>query len=312
MKELLKKSLWRGILLYVYVFLGGCLFYYIERKPERNQELSSRLLRELQRGFAVKYNISINESYFRRFAQKAFDAVHVGTKPDWGIFTGMTFTITTLTTIGYGHITPETSLGQLLTILYCLFGLPISLLTLKTFGEIVSRIVYRIVCVIEKRALCRERPTNIKLKSFFLTSILMFLTLCAGGLTQKYVEGWTFTEGLYAWFATLSTIGYGDYVPMWNLLKGKGNSLNGLWFLLYSLSLPSLAALSVVSGLLNSLVEALAEFRFHLTACYKNVKNKKRTCQGRQEELILRRVLLESYREARYKEGNIRPRSASV
>lgn len=213
---------------------------------------------------------------------------------------------------GYGHITPETSLGQLLTILYCLFGLPISLLTLKTFGEIVSRIVHRIVCVIEKTVLCRERPTNIKLKSFFLTSILMFLTLCAGGLTQKYVEGWTFTEGLYAWFATLSTIGYGDYVPMWNLLKGKGNSLNGLWFLLYSLSLPSLAALSVVSGLLNSLVEALAEFRFHLTACYKNVKNKKRTCQGRQEELILRRVLLESYREAKYKEGNIRPRSASV
>ena len=100
MKELLKKSLWRGILLYVYVFLGGCLFYYIERKPERNQELSSRLLRELQREFAVKYNISINESHFRRFAQKAFDAVHVGTKPDWGIFTGMTFTITTLTTIG--------------------------------------------------------------------------------------------------------------------------------------------------------------------------------------------------------------------
>lgn len=100
MRELVKKSLWRVTLLYVYAFLGGCLFYYIEGKPEKNLDQSSRLWKELHRGFANKYNISINESDFQRFVQKAFDAVHVGTRPDWGIFTGMTFTITTLTTIG--------------------------------------------------------------------------------------------------------------------------------------------------------------------------------------------------------------------
>lgn len=30
---------------------------------------------------------------------------------------------------------------------------------------------------------------------------------------MMYLEGWTFVEGIYFWFITYTTIGFGDYVP---------------------------------------------------------------------------------------------------
>ena len=100
MKELVKKSLWRLILSYIYAFLGGCVFYFIERKPETNKEAYSRLSRELHQDFTNQFNISINESDFTRFMQRAFEAVTIGNKADWSIISGLSFTMTSLTTIG--------------------------------------------------------------------------------------------------------------------------------------------------------------------------------------------------------------------
>lgn len=127
---------------------------------------------------------------------------------------------------GYGHITPETPLGQICTVVYCFFGLPISMLTLKTLGELVSKMVNKFVYTVETKLLGRRKPQRVRMKSFFLIFALMILTLCAFGLTQSYLEGWTFIEGVYAWFVTLSTIGYGDYLPNWSFLLRCEESLH--------------------------------------------------------------------------------------
>jgi hypothetical protein len=138
------------------------------------------------------------------------------------------------------------------------------MLTLKTLGELVSKMVNKFVYMVETKVLGRRRPRRVKIKSFFVILTLMILTICAGGLAQRYLEGWTFLEGVYAWFVTLSTIGYGDYVPNWNLLLRSEESLHSkitLGLVISASALPSMAALSVVSGVFNSLVEALEEFR---------------------------------------------------
>ena len=97
----------------------------------------------------------------------------------------------------------------------------------------------------------------------------MVLTLCAAGMTQVYLEGWTLIEGVYAWFATLSTIGYGDYVPNWSLLLRCEESIHSkiiLGLVISAYALPSLAALSLVAGVLSALVEALEEFEVNFKA----------------------------------------------
>lgn len=142
------------------------------------------------------------------------------------------------------------------------------MLALKTLGEIVAKMVYKLVFNVETKVLCKKTPRKIKIKSFFTTFLLMLLTLCAGGVTQIYMEGGTFIEGVYSWFATLSTIGYGDYIPSWSLLQST-ESETTLWLLISAFSLPSLALLSVVSGVLNSLVEAIEEFKIQFKSCCK-------------------------------------------
>ena len=100
MNELVKKSIQRTSLLFVYTFLGGCLFYLIERKPENNRDAFRRLSQELRDDFIIQFNISINESDFKRFMQRAFEVVSVRNKTEWSILNGLFFTMTSLTTIG--------------------------------------------------------------------------------------------------------------------------------------------------------------------------------------------------------------------
>ena len=90
---------------------------------------------------------------------------------------------------------------------------------LKTLGEIIAKTVKRLVRFFETIILGKKRPRRLKTKSFVLTFLLMICTLCLGGVTQVYLEGWTFVEGIYAYFATLSTIGYGDYIPGWKTVR---------------------------------------------------------------------------------------------
>lgn len=187
---------------------------------------------------------------------------------------------------GYGHITPETPLGQIVTVLYCIIGLPVAMLALKTLGEVVSKIVYKFIYLVETKILCRKRPRRVKIKTFLTTFTLMILTLCAGGLTQVYLEGWTFIEGFYAWFVTLSTIGYGDYLPALDLLRKAKKSTDSeisLLLIISASALPCLAGLCMVSGVLNSLVEVVEEFR--IVKNYKMIMKKTEKLKEKRDEL---------------------------
>ena len=162
----------------------------------------------------------------------------------------------TLPLLGYGHITPETLLGQIVTVLYTIVGIPLTMLTLKTIGKMISKLVYDFVYAIETKVLSRTRPQNVKKKRVFVTFALMILTVCLGGLEGVYVEGWTFVESFYTWFATLSTLGYGDYVLGWSVLLQVEESSNpkselNLVLIIFISALSSMQALCVVAGFLN-------------------------------------------------------------
>lgn len=168
---------------------------------------------------------------------------------------------------GFGNITPETPLGQIITIVYCIVGIPICLAFLKTLGETIAKVVEKFVLLVERKFFGRRSPKKLKTKSLCLTFILMVFTLCLGGLTQIYMEDWSFVEGIYSFFAMLSTIGYGDYIPWWSALTkatAAENKRVHLWLILSALALPGMAGLCVVSAVINSLVDALDELNIQI------------------------------------------------
>jgi len=64
---------------------------------------------------------------------------------------------------GYGHIAPKTWLGQLVTIVYAIFGIPLSLLTITNLGGFMAtafRFLYRNVCC-ALCCICCRRPSRL-------------------------------------------------------------------------------------------------------------------------------------------------------
>jgi len=166
--------------------------------------------------------------------------------------------------LGYGNITPQTPLGQGVTIIFCLFGIPITLLALKTTGELLATSFKYLILETETVFLKRTEPKHVKKKTVFLVIIFMVCLLMLTGASSIYLENWTFIEGLYVWFTTFTTIGFGDYVPFRSIVRAteQGKVSNGKMFvhsILYFV--PYMAGLSLTSCLFSCFVESMDEIR---------------------------------------------------
>ncbi|XP_036406025.1 potassium channel subfamily K member 5-like isoform X2 [Megalops cyprinoides] len=98
----------------------------------------------------------------------------------WNWPKAVVFAATIITTIGYGNIAPKTIAGRVFCIFYGLFGIPLCLTWISELGKFF-----------------RGRAKHLG------------QYLIRKGLT---VEGWSYVEGLYFSFVTLTTIGFGDIV----------------------------------------------------------------------------------------------------
>lgn len=170
---------------------------------------------------------------------------------------------------GYGNLTPQTPSGQILCIFTCLFGIPIALLTLNSVGAIISKLVNTLVKKFEKKILKKEEPKHVELKGALILFLVMVLLIVVNGLVMTKLEDWTFVEGVYFWFVTLTTMGFGDYIP--KKLDGSDNSkkdgsivLMGIWMMLFVVG-----GLCIVSSVLNSIVTAIDQrnWRFRCPGC---------------------------------------------
>lgn len=149
--------------------------------------------------------------------------------------------------LGYGHMTPDTDLGQLLTVLYALVGIQLTMLALKTMGEIIANCIRWLILGIEKLLFRVKQVHRIRLKTFLGTCALMILFLVLRSLVEIYIEKWTFVRGIYAWFSIISTIGFGDYIPF-QYIDQRIERKEILWVFIFFMALFTLAGLSVVSG----------------------------------------------------------------
>lgn len=168
---------------------------------------------------------------------------------------------------GYGHITPKTDWGRVVTMMYAIFGIPLTLLTMAQLGGFMAktfRFIYKNICCGMCCICCQTKrqkakitfrvargdeniesadeeetrsPTNQLLVNWVVrirrlldiafddvdnvrvpasVSLLLIVSYIAIGavMFNEWEEGeWGFLVGCYFCFITLSTIGFGDYVP---------------------------------------------------------------------------------------------------
>ncbi|CAG9104874.1 unnamed protein product [Plutella xylostella] len=69
---------------------------------------------------------------------------------EWTFAKAFLYSLTVLTTIGYGSVTPKTALGKAATIGYAVIGIPLTLLYLSVVGALLSRLARSVF----SRALC--------------------------------------------------------------------------------------------------------------------------------------------------------------
>ncbi|XP_053616914.1 potassium channel subfamily K member 18-like isoform X2 [Plodia interpunctella] len=106
---------------------------------------------------ALKDRISIE---LQRYQVKVVFAVRRGwdggrSSRQWSFSGAFLYCLTVITTIGYGHLSPRTSWGKIITVLYTLLGMPLFLLYLSNLGELLAqwcKCLYALVC------LCRGCP----------------------------------------------------------------------------------------------------------------------------------------------------------
>ena len=147
---------------------------------------------------------------------------------------------------GYGNLTPRTVPGKLVTILYAIIGIPLFLLYLTNIGGILAKSfkwTYARLCKCQiclhyfgrRRRRKRRKHDNADSTDLEtddesddeneeqdLDSVTVPISLCltimvsfiVGGATLfSEWESWDLLEGSYFCFISLSTIGFGDYVP---------------------------------------------------------------------------------------------------
>ena len=176
---------------------------------------------------------------------------------------------------GYGHITPKTSLGQGITVLFCLIGIPLTMLAMKSAGELWASCIEFLVRTTEKRLLKRPQPMHVKKKTLFVACTLSVLLLILAAVSTSQLETWSFMEGFYTWFITFTTIGFGDYVHLEAFQRevdqGKA-SKSRLVLYGFLLSVPYTIGLSLVSCILSILldsIEHIRNFRDRILSCGK-------------------------------------------
>uniref|UniRef100_A0A3Q2YFI1 Potassium two pore domain channel subfamily K member 4 n=1 Tax=Hippocampus comes TaxID=109280 RepID=A0A3Q2YFI1_HIPCM len=225
----------------LYLGMGALVFQNLEASEEYDkfQELLAAKNNFLNNHFCV------SEPEFSELVKGVASAVEAGLEVDslstnfttrWDVASAFFFCGAIITTIGFGNLSPRTWYGQLFCVCYALVGIPMFGILLAGVGDHMGTVLRRAVAKIETLFLKRQvRPTTVRVISAVLSILIgCLIFLAVPTVFFQKSEGWSFLESLYFVVITLTTVGFGDYVPAKKVPRDKigidGSQAGGLFF----------------------------------------------------------------------------------
>lgn len=84
---------------------------------------------------------------------------------------------------------------------------------LSTLAQHINEWIHQALRCFHEKVL-KRKPTGIGLKAASITLLISILMILIIALFGCYLEGWRYLDGIYFGFITLTTIGFGDFVPL--------------------------------------------------------------------------------------------------
>ncbi|XP_068952700.1 LOW QUALITY PROTEIN: potassium channel subfamily K member 17-like [Petaurus breviceps papuanus] len=163
---------------------------------------------------------------------------------------------------GYGNLSPQTMGARLFCIFFAFLGIPLNLVLLNRLGRLMLSWVQRWTHWLGEAQKNQARARWFAGSCAFLSGLLMFFLLPP--LLFSHMEGWSYEEGFYYSFITLSTVGFGDYVigmnpdrkyPIWY------KNVVSMW-ILFGMAWLALIINLVISLMENSTVLCTCSLRY--------------------------------------------------
>ncbi|XP_043855248.1 potassium channel subfamily K member 17 [Dromiciops gliroides] len=187
----------------------------------------------------------------------------------WELAGSFFFSVSTITTIGYGNLSPQTMGARLFCIFFALLGIPLNLVLLNRLGRLMLSWVQHWAQWLAGAQKNQARARWFAGSCALLSGLLLFFLLPP--ILFSYMEGWSYDEGFYYSFITLSTVGFGDYVigmdperryPVWY------KNVVSMWILF------GMAWLALIINLVISLLESST------VLCTCSRRNSQGTCRS--------------------------------
>ncbi|XP_057707166.1 potassium channel subfamily K member 2 [Corythoichthys intestinalis] len=214
----------------LYLGMGALVFQNLEAYEE-NRKFNELIT---AKDNFLNYHSCVSEQEFYKLLKDVASSVEAGLELDslssnfttrWDVASAFFFCGAIITTIGFGNLSPRTWYGQLFCVCYALVGIPMFGILLAGVGDHMGTVLRKAVAKIETLFLKRQvRPTTVRVISAVLSILIgCLIFLAVPTVVFQKSEDWSFLESLYFVVITLTTVGFGDYVP-------DGSHAGGLFF----------------------------------------------------------------------------------
>ncbi|XP_012159265.1 uncharacterized protein LOC101460932 isoform X2 [Ceratitis capitata] len=117
-------------------------FDYHSMEPKTSKHYGNEGHTEGQQQHKQQQQMQHRERYWQLQAarQRQWQLQQQQQQFEWNFATSFLYSLTVVTTVGYGTITPRTTLGRMVTIVYATVGIPLTLVYLSSIGSILAKL----------------------------------------------------------------------------------------------------------------------------------------------------------------------------